>query len=151
MNHKGIFRNNKYASRKVFSMRQHYGRPLLKASHRRMAYKKTAGTVQIDVEYYLKLLNDRFNEIEPTSWGGDHGLRKELFDFIRDNDGMLIGEPSIVADNFAVNGEIVYREWFSKDGEYSDLYEEYNGDWRNFCESEGIIYNDEVCCINLGF
>lgn len=64
---------------------------------------------------------------------------------------MLLKRPSYVVDNFIINGEFIYRELFSKDSEYSELYEKYNGSWKDFCESEGIIYNDEVCCINLGF
>lgn len=151
---KGIDNNPKSASRKVFSMRQHYGHRL-KASHRHIAHKKTAGTVQIDVEDYIDWLDDRFIFWEAKSnatQSRNTDLREELYQFIRDNsDGMLLKRPSYVVDNFIINGEFIYREWFSKDGEYSELYEKYNGSWEDLCENEGIIYNDEVCCINLGF
>ena len=148
MNHRGIFRNNKYASRKVFSMRQHYGRPL-RATHKRMAYKKTAGTVQIDIEDYMELLDDRLTQAE--EWWGSTGLHDELLNFMELQDGTEVESPKVVADNFVVNGEFVEKDEFSENGNYSRLYEKYNGSWEDLCENEGIIYNDEVCCINLGF
>ena len=141
--------NTKSASKRVFSMRrQHYGHRM-KAPHRHIAHKKTAGTVRIDIEDYVELLDDRLTQAE--EWWGETGLHDELLDFMEIQDGVKVKSPKVVADNFVVNGRFVKRSEFSKDGKYSRLYEEYNGSWKDLCDSEGTVYNDEVCCINLGF
>ena len=87
-------------------------------------------------------------------WGGAPELHDAFLDFIRDVYAeQKVPSVIVVADNFVVNGQFVYKDEFTKDGESSNLYEQYNGDWNKLCEEEGIpgLHNNEVCCINLGF
>lgn len=113
--------------------------------------KKTASTVEIDIEDYLEALDERLTTAEER-WGGAPELHSQLLDYVEEVfAGQKVPSVSAVADNFVVNGEFVYKNDFTKDGNYSKLFEEYNGDWDAFCENEGILYNDEVCCIRLGF
>lgn len=113
--------------------------------------KKKATFVKIDMEDYIDVLHERLTWAE-KQWGGAPELHDQLLDFIRDvYDGKDVPSASVIADNFVVNGEFVYKDEFTKDGNYSGLFEKYKGNWEELCENEGILYNDEVCCIRLGF
>lgn len=113
--------------------------------------KKKAAFVKIDMEDYIDALDERLAWAE-NQWGGAPELHDQLLDFIRDvYDGQEIPSVGVIADNFVVNGEFVYKDEFTKDGNYSGLFEKYSGNWEELCENEGVLYNDEVCCIRLGF
>lgn len=113
--------------------------------------KKKAATVQIDMEDYIDELYERL-QYAHDNWGGYPSLDEQLFDFIRDVfDGQKVPSVAVVADNFVVNGEYIPKDEFTADGNYSHTYKKYNGNWEELCENEGILYNDEVCCIRLGF
>ena len=108
---------------------------------------KKAGYVKIDTEDYLNLLSDRAKEI-----GRQIPMEEEFFNYIRDfGEDTDFGSPSYVVDNYCINGEFVERETgFTADGDYSNKFKEYNGDWNEFCSNEAVFYNEEEACLNLG-
>lgn len=108
---------------------------------------KKAGYVKIDIEDYLNLLSDRAKEI-----GRQIPMEEEFFNYIRDfGEDTDFGSPSYVVDNYCINGEFVERETgFTADGDYSNKFKEYNGDWNEFCSNEAVFYNEEEACLNLG-
>lgn len=117
----------------------------------KQSIKKIAGTVQIDMEDYIESLDSRLNEAE-SRWGGAPELHEQLLNYVEEvYDGQKVPSASVIADNFVINGEFIYKDDFTPEGNYRNYYEKYNGSWEQLCENEGILYNDEVCCIRLGF
>lgn len=111
--------------------------------------KKKASYVKIDMEDYIDALHERLEWAE-NQWGGAPELHDQLLDYVRDVCAeQEMPSVAVVADNFVVNGEFIRKEDFNDN--YTSLYKKYNGDWEEMCENEGILYNDEVCCIRLGF
>lgn len=126
----------------------------LRAEHKfdkKSNIKRQAATVQIDMEDYIDALENRL-KIAHERWGGYPELDEQFLDLIRESyDGQKVPSVSAVVDNYVVNGEYVNKEDFTPEGNYSSLYEQYNGDWQELCQNEGVLYNDDVCCIRLGF
>lgn len=114
--------------------------------------KKASVQLNLEIEDYIELLKDRY-ESAPADWKTRGGklLINELYEYMENYDGGKVEIPSIVIDNFLINGDIVERTEFTADGEASNKFEKYNGNWEEFCEEEAVIYNDNAACTNLGF
>lgn len=114
--------------------------------------KKASVQLNLEIEDYIELLKDRY-ESAPADWKTRGGklLINELYEYMENYDGGKVEIPSIVIDNFLINGDIVERTEFTADGEASNKFEKYNGNWEEFCEEETVIYNDNAACTNLGF
>lgn len=109
--------------------------------------------VQIDIVDYLDMVDKELKEAI-NAWGGPShwALKDKLLDLLESWDGGDVPSPSVVSDNWVVNGEIIEREEdFTPNGQASDFYEQYNGNWDEFCENEGQIWDDKYCCVRLGF
>lgn len=103
--------------------------------------------IQIPVDYYLDLLNDRFGVCEKRGWVGD--AQRELWPQVLD----LISEvgvapehsdPSYVVDNYCVNGEFISREDFE---ENPDWYPSYS-DWDDVRDN-ALVSNDDYACMQF--
>lgn len=107
---------------------------------------KKAGkiTVEMDSSDYMDLLRDRAKEI-----GRELIMEDELEQYI-EGIGSIDITPMVFVDNYLINGEFIERNQFSTDGDYSDLYAKYNGDWNEMCDNEAVFYNEEMACLNLG-
>lgn len=101
-------------------------------------------TMELPLANYMEMLKDRAKEIGRSLYMAD-----ELEDYFLTVGGNVL-EPMIFVDNYLVNGEFIDKEEFTADGNYSELYEEYNGNWEKMCEEEAVFYNDEEACLNLG-
>ena len=114
--------------------------------------KKASVQLNLEIDDYIELLKDRY-ESAPADWKTRGGklLINELYEYMENYDGGKVEIPSIVIDNFLINGDIVERTEFTADGEASNKFEKYNGNWEEFCEEEAVIYNDNAACTNLGF
>ena len=136
---------------KLFSSKRHN---LKKAKTNKKANisKKASVQLNLEIEDYIELLKDRY-ESAPADWKTRGGklLINELYEYMENYDGGKVEIPSIVIDNFLINGDIVERTEFTADGEASNKFEKYNGNWEEFCEEEAVIYNDNAACTNLGF
>lgn len=108
--------------------------------------------LNLEIDDYIGLLKDRY-ESAPADWKtrGCRLLINELYEYMENYDGGKVESPSIVIDNFLINGDIVEKTEFTADGEASNKFEKYNGNWEEFCEEEAVIYNDNAACTNLGF
>jgi hypothetical protein len=114
--------------------------------------KKASVQLNLEIDDYIELLKDRY-ESAPADWKARGGrlLIDELYEYMENYDGGKVEIPSIVIDNFLINGDIVEKSEFTADGEASNKFEKYNGNWDEFCEEEAVIYNDNAACTNLGF
>lgn len=123
-----------------------------KVNKKAKMHKKAAVQLNLEIDDYIELLKDRY-ESAPADWKtrGGRLLINELYEFMENYDGGKVEIPSIVIDNFLINGDIVERTEFTADGQSSHLFEKYNGNWEEFCEEEAVIYNDNAACTNLGF
>lgn len=101
-------------------------------------------TMELPLANYMEMLKDRAKEIGRSLY-----LADELEDYFLAVGGNVL-EPMTFVDNYLINGEFVEKEEFTADGNYSELYEEYNGSWEEMCENAAIFYNDEMACLNLG-
>lgn len=102
-------------------------------------------TMELPLANYMEMLKDRAKEIGRSLYMAD-----ELEDYFLAVGGNVL-EPMTFVDNYLINGEFVEKEEFTAEGNYSELYEEYNGNWEEMCENAAIFYNDEMACLNLGF
>ena len=115
--------------------------------------KKASVQLNMEIEDYIELLKNEY-ETSPEDWKTRGGklLINELYDYMENYDGSKVEMPSIVIDNFLVNGSFCERAAdFTADGEWSNKFEEYKGNWDEFCENEAVIYNENAACTNLGF
>lgn len=114
--------------------------------------KKALVQLNLEIDDYIELLKDRY-ESAPADWKtrGGRLLINELYEYMESYDGGKVQIPSIVIDNFLINGDIVEKTEFTADGEASNKFKKYNGNWEEFCEEEAVIYNDNAACTNLGF
>lgn len=115
------------------------------ASKKQVVTKK-AGKIMVEMDSsdYMELLRDRAKEI-----GRELIMEDELEQYI-EGIGNIDITPMVFVDNYLINGEFVEKSQFSADGDYSDLYVKYNGDWNEMCGNEAVFYNDEMACLNLG-
>ncbi len=96
--------------------------------------------VLVSEDFVSQALYDRFEAVK-TLWASAAAtaLFEQLIDLLTDV-GEFHGSSWIIVDNFLINGQFVCRE--------HDLFE---GSWEDFCEANGVIYNDDYCCTHLGF
>ena len=103
--------------------------------------------VQILMDDYLQLLEERFEVCEARQWAGD--AERELFPLVLD----LISEvgvdpeksaPSYVVDNFCVNGEFISRKEFE---EHPDWYSSYD-DWDEVRDN-ALVSTDDYACMSF--
>lgn len=103
--------------------------------------------VEILMEDYLQLLEERFEVCEARNWVGD--AERELFPLVLD----LISEvgvdpkksaPSYVVDNFCVNGQFISREKFEKHPEWYSSYD----DWDEVRDN-ALVSTDDYACMSF--
>lgn len=103
--------------------------------------------VQISMDDYLQLLEDRFEVCDDRGWVGD--AARELFPLVLD----LISEvgvdpknsaPSYVVDNFVINGDFISREEFE---EHPNLYSSYD-DWDEV-RDDALVSTDDYACMSF--
>jgi hypothetical protein len=96
--------------------------------------------VFVSEDFVSQALYDRFEAVK-TLWASAAAtaLFEQLIDLLIDG-GEFHGSSWIIVDNFLINGQFVCRE--------HDLFE---GSWEDFCDANGVIYNDDYCCTHLGF
>lgn len=110
---------------------------------------KADSMVSIPMEDYIEILRDRYQMHKEWQTEGNRALLDQYLDLIADSGLGSETSPSVVMDNYMVNGEIVSKNEFTATGNYSNKFEEYDGNWEDFCENEGVIYNDEYCALSL--
>jgi len=96
--------------------------------------------VFVSEDFMSQALYDRFEAVK-TLWASAAAtaLFEQLIDLLIEVGGFN-GSSWIIVDNYLINGQFVCRE--------HDLFE---GGWEDFCEANGVIYNDDYCCTHLGF
>lgn len=101
---------------------------------------KVANNVLVSSWFVRAALYARFNEVASIwSSSADSALFDKYIDHLVTS-GELTQDVNYYVDNFLINGQFVCRE--------HDLFE---GGWEDFCEANGVIYNDDYCCTHLGF
>lgn len=88
-------------------------------------------TVEIDMDIYLDMLQDRFNEVQDI-WGDEasRSLFPQLLDLIEETGvNAAFSSPKQIVDNYVVNGDFRYRADYSPE------------DWESICD-EALIYNN---------
>lgn len=95
--------------------------------------------VLVSEDFVSQALYDRFEAVK-TLWASAAAtaLFEQLIDLLIEV-GEFNGSSCVIVDNFLINGQFVARE--------HDFFE---GSWEEFCEANGVIYNDDYCCTNLG-
>ena len=103
--------------------------------------------VEILMDDYIQLLEDRFEVCEARGWVGN--AARILFPQILD----LISEvgvdpenssPSIVVDNYCINGEFISREDFEANPDWYPSYE----DW-NDVQDNALVSNNMYACMQF--
>lgn len=96
--------------------------------------------VLVSEDFVSQALYDRFEAVK-TLWASEAAtaLFEQLIDLLIEVGGFQ-GSAYVIVDNYLINGQFVCRE--------HDLFE---GSWEDFCEANGVIYNDDYCCTHLGF
>lgn len=115
--------------------------------------KKATVSLEMEIDDYIELLKNEY-ETSPEDWKtrGSRLLMNEFYEYMENFDGGKVKQPSEVMDNFLINGSFCERATdFTADGEWSNKFEEYNGNWEEFCENEAVIYNEDAACTKLGF
>lgn len=115
--------------------------------------KKATVSLEMEIDDYIELLKNEY-ETSPEDWKtrGSRMLMNDFYEYMENFDGGKVKQPSEVMDNFLVNGSFCERATdFTADGEWSNKFKEYNGNWEEFCENEAVIYNEDAACTNLGF
>ena len=115
--------------------------------------KKATVSLEMEIDDYIELLKKEY-ETSPADWKtrGSRMLMNEFYEYMENFDGGKVEQPSIVMDNFLINGSFCERATdFTADGEWSNKFEEYKGNWDEFCENEAVLYNEDAACTNLGF
>ena len=120
-------------------------------------------TFEVSIQFIIDALQARYNNVKDR-WGGDAAqeLWEQALQMVWEcGIGDNVTSPSIFVDNYLLNGEFVSKEddkqyWL--DGEYDDLSEDdkkfYECDaeyieqeWREYCENNACLYNDNYACI----
>ena len=115
--------------------------------------KKATVSLEMEIDDYIELLKNEY-ETSPEDWKtrGSRMLMNEFYEYMENFDGGKVQQPSVVMDNFLINGSFCERATdFTADGEWSNKFEEYKGNWEEFCENEAVLYNEDAACTNLGF
>lgn len=103
--------------------------------------------IQIPVEDYLEMLEQRFEVCKQRGWVGE--AQEELFPQFFG----LIGEvgfdpenssPSIVVNNYCVNGEFISREDFEANPDWYPSYD----DWSDV-QDNALVSNDDYACMQF--
>lgn len=107
---------------------------------------RAEATVSIPMSDYIELLEERF-KTAPKDWHSEaaDSLWPQYIELIEDAGPGEHTAPSYVVDNYLVNGEFVSKEDWAES--YSKSYEQYAGNWEQFCEDRAIIYNDSYALI----
>lgn len=110
-------------------------------------------TITISMDTYLKILEKELAEANDR-WGKEasKSLTPYLLQLIEDVGGLgQNNDPDYIADNFVVNGEFISKEddFIPENGGYHNEYEQYNGNWEEFCSDNALVYNDEYCCLRF--
>ena len=115
--------------------------------------KKATVSLEMEIDDYIELLKNEY-ATSPEDWKtrGSKLLMNEFYEYMENFDGGKVEQPSIIMDNFLINGSFCERATdFTADGEWSNKFEEYKGNWEEFCENEAVLYNEDAACTNLGF
>ena len=131
----------------VVSKAAHEHKTETKICHKKATMEKKAVAMvrmELSINDYMDMLDARAQEFR----GEELPLRDELRDYFIGIEN--VPEPMIFVDNYLINGEFVEKGEFTPDGNYSGLYEQYNGDWEKMCDNEAVIYNEEMACLRLG-
>jgi hypothetical protein len=99
-----------------------------------------ANNVLVSSDFVSQALYDRYEAVK-TLWASEaaSALFEQLIDLMLDI-GEINASSWVIVDNFLVNGQFISRE--------HDLFE---GSWEDFCEANGVIFDDNFCCTHLGF
>lgn len=103
--------------------------------------------VQILMDDYIQLLEERFDVCKARGWVGD--AERELFPEVLEliSDAGIDPDhsaPSYVVDNYCVNGEFISRDDFEKNPDYYPSYE----DWDDVCDN-ALVSNDNYACMSF--
>ena len=103
---------------------------------------RSEATVSIPMSDYIELLEERF-KTAPQDWHSEaaDSLWPQYIELIEQVGPGQNTSPSVVVDNYLVNGEFVNRE------EFSELYPEYEGGWEQFCQNNATVYNESYALI----
>lgn len=103
--------------------------------------------IKIPVEDYLEMLEQRFEVCKARGWVGD--AEESLFHLVLD----LISKvgvdpknssPSIVVDNYCVNGEFISRADFEANPDWYPRYD----DWSDV-QDNALVSNNEYACMQF--
>ena len=95
--------------------------------------------VLVSEDFVSQALYDRFEAVKGL-WASEaaSALFEQLIDLLIEV-GEFNGSSCVIVDNYLINGQFVCRE--------HDLFE---GSWEDFCEANGVLFDDNYCCTNLG-
>ena len=120
---------------------------------------------EVSIQFIIDALQARYNNVK-DSWGGEaaHDLWEQVLDMVEEcGIGENVTSPSVIVDNYLINGEFVSKEddkQFWLDCEYDDLsdddkefYEceaEYiEQKWDEYVTNNACLYNDNYACLSF--
>lgn len=103
--------------------------------------------IQIPVEDYLKMLEQRFEVCKQRGWVDEmqEDLFPQVLDLIKENGvDPEKSSPSYIVDNYCVNGEFISREDFEANPDWYSSYD----DWSDV-QDNALVSNDEYACMQF--
>ena len=100
--------------------------------------------IQVCSDFVIAALEERMKVCEERGWVSEaaEALWQQALDMV---EACGIGEnctsPSYFVDNYCINGEFYSKEeWMTQNNTDEDE------EWRQFCEDECILYNEDFAC-----
>lgn len=102
--------------------------------------------INVSFDWYAGLLEDRFEVCKKNGWTGDadESLFPTFLGYLSELQELEDPDPSVVVDNYVINGEFVYRDEFEAD---PDLYPEYDS-WDDLWDN-ALFANEKYACMQI--
>lgn len=103
-------------------------------------------TVKIPAEEYTEILQLLWNNM---NWDDEmkQSLFPKLIDFVNSVGYDEIESPKNLLNRYINNADIISREDDFQPGD--PKYDEYEGNWEEFCSNEALLFNDKYACMQF--
>lgn len=103
-------------------------------------------TVTMSVDEYVEILQMLWNNM---NWNDEfkQSLFPKLIDFVINVDYGNNESPKKMLDRYINYAEIITKEDDFQPGD--SKFEEYNGNWEEYCNNEAVFYNDKYACLSF--
>ncbi len=103
-------------------------------------------TVTMSVDEYVEILQMLWNNM---NWEDEmkQSLFPKLIDFVINVDYGNNESPKTLLNHYINRADIISREDDFQPGD--PKYDEYEGNWEEFCSNEALLFNDKYACMQF--